>query len=109
MPTPPSTPPDPEFVDEIESGDRVRGLLALRTLLAKRLEEGVPARDLAALTRRLMQVMEELEALDAAGNDDDDELTQRRAAVLSAAGSKRAAAGGDTRAAGGRARGRGRA
>lgn len=77
---------EPEFVDEIESGDRLRGLLALRTMLAKRLDEGVPARDLAALTRRLMQVMEELDALGAANDDgENDELAQRRAAVLSAA------------------------
>jgi hypothetical protein len=62
--------PEPDFASEVESGDRKRGLLALRTLLAERLPDA-PARDLAALSRRLMQVMEELEALGA--DDPDDE------------------------------------
>lgn len=87
------------IVEEVESGDRVRALLALRKHIAERLEEGVPARDLAALSRRLMQVIEELEAL---GEDDDaptaeDELARRRAAVLSAAGVDGAATSGDAR------------
>ena len=79
---------DAAFVDEVKSGDRVRGLLALRDLLAKQLASGdVPARDLAALSRRLMQVMEELEALDAANAEDEDELSKRRADKLGAAAS----------------------
>jgi hypothetical protein len=84
------------FEAEVESGDRQRGLLALRGLLARSLEDA-PARDLAALSRRLMQVMEELEAL---GVDDpeqlspEDELAQRRESVLSAAGLERTAEGG---------------
>lgn len=83
------------FVDEVESGDRKRGLLALRALLAERLEDA-PARDLAALSRRLMQVMEELEKL---GDDDDapsaeDELAQRRESLVSAAGVVGAGTGG---------------
>lgn len=78
----------PGFVDEVESGERLRTLLALRRHIAERIEEGVPARDLAALSLRLMKIAEELEAL---GHDDDvpsaeDELARRRAAVLSAAG-----------------------
>jgi hypothetical protein len=88
--------PTPDFLDEVESGDRRRGLLALRELLAQRLPDA-PARDLAALSRRLMQVMEELETL---GDDDEDkpsaedELAARRDAVLSAAGVERTAEGG---------------
>ena len=88
-------PTEPDFVTEVESGDRKRGLLALRALLARRLEDA-PPRDLAALSRRLMTVMEELEQL---GDDDadkpsaEDELAERRAAVLSAAGVERAAEG----------------
>lgn len=97
------TPGTDGLVDEVESGDRKRGLLALRKLLAERLEAGVPARDLASLTRRLMQVLEDLDAL---GPDDDaeteeDELARRRAAVLSAAGVERPEAGRDARTAGG--------
>lgn len=87
--------PDPDFALEVESGDRKRGLLALRALLAERLPDS-PARDLAALSRRLMQVMEELEQL---GIDDDalaleDELAARRESLLSSAGVERAAEGG---------------
>jgi hypothetical protein len=81
---------EPDFVTEVESGDRKRGLLALRALLANRLEDA-PPRDLAALSRRLMTVMEELEQLgtdedDADARTPEDELAERRAAVLSAAG-----------------------
>jgi hypothetical protein len=79
-----------DFAAEVESGDRRRGLLALRSLLARSLEEA-PPRDLAALSRRLMQVMEELEALGDDGGED--ELGQRRAALLSAEGRQRAAPG----------------
>jgi hypothetical protein len=86
-----------DFASEVESGDRKRGLLALRGLLARSLEDA-PARDLAALSRRLMQVMEELEQL-GAGDDEnapsaEDELAERREAVLSAAGLERTAESG---------------
>jgi hypothetical protein len=87
-----------DFATEVESGDRRRGLEAMRALLARKLEEA-PARDLAALSRRLMQVMEELESLGNADPDDgalsaEDELAQRRDAVLSAAGVERTAESG---------------
>lgn len=105
MPEATTPPNEPEkFVEEVESGDRMRGLHALRTLLANRLAEGVPSRDLAALTRRLMQVMEELEALGAYPDEDDaaptadDELADRQKALLSAAGVDGAAKGGNARA-----------
>jgi len=75
------------LVAEVESGDRVRTLLALRRHVAERVEEGVPARDLATLSLRLMQITEELEALDPddAGPSDDDRRARRRAAALPAA------------------------
>lgn len=90
MPEATTPPADAEkFVDEVESGDRLRGLLALRALLAERLADGVPARDLAALTRRLMQVMEELEALGADPEKDSvDELARKRQAALAEAASQ---------------------
>lgn len=79
------------LVDAVETGERVAALLSLRRHVAERLEAGVPARDLAALSLRLMQIVEELDAL---GVDDakksaatkEDELAERRRAVLSAAG-----------------------
>lgn len=83
-----------DFIGDIRSGDRKRGLLALRDLLAKRME-ACPARDLASLSRRLLQVMEELGALDdgdggesedGVKRDEEDEFDRRRRAVLSAAG-----------------------
>lgn len=80
------------LVDAVETGERVTALLALRRHIAERLEVGVPARDLAALSLRLMQVIEELEALGANPDAGDakptaeDEFARRRDAVLSAAG-----------------------
>jgi hypothetical protein len=79
------------LVDAVETGERVKALLALRLHIAERIETGVPARDLAALSLRLMQVIEELDALGA--NPDtgakptaEDELAARRVDVLRAAG-----------------------
>ncbi len=82
------------LVDAVETGERVKALLALRRHIAERLETGVPARDLAALSLRLMQVMEELDALGANPDADgkptaEDELARRREAVLQAAGVQR--------------------
>jgi hypothetical protein len=79
------------LVDAVETGERVTALLALRRHIAERLETGVAARDLAALSFRLMQVIEELDALGANTDAGDkptaeDELARRRAEVLAAAG-----------------------
>ena len=50
-----------------ESGDRLELLLATRTRVAKAVEnEDTPARDLAALTRRLLEIAKEIEVLQAA-------------------------------------------
>jgi hypothetical protein len=92
----------PGFVDEVESGDRKRTLLALRRHIAERIEEGVPARDLAALSLRLVQLTEELDAFDADdGTTPEDELARRRATVLSAARVDGADVAGDARASSG--------
>jgi hypothetical protein len=96
--------PQPSILEEVESGDRIRGLRALRRELAAAIEAGPPARDLASISRRLMQVMEELEGLDTPDEDaptEEDELARRRAAVLSAAGVEHAAPGRDARTSGG--------
>jgi hypothetical protein len=39
----------------------------MRDLVAKQLDEGVPPRDLASLTKRLMEIRKEIEVIDAAG------------------------------------------
>lgn len=49
------------FYDEVESGDRRRALEALRLMLAQRIADRPRPRDLAALTFRLMKVMEALD------------------------------------------------
>ncbi len=47
--------------DEVTSGDKRRALEALRRLLAERIAANPRPRDLAALSYRLMKVMEELD------------------------------------------------
>lgn len=54
------------FTDEVTSGDRRRGLRAVRRLLAVSIAEDPRPRELASLSFRLMQVLEELERIDEA-------------------------------------------
>ncbi len=49
----------PSFSEVVESGDRKASLIALRNLLAFQLENAA-ARDVAALSRQLRDVLEEL-------------------------------------------------
>lgn len=59
-------------VDAAASGSTRDLLLAMRDRIAIAVEDkATPARDLAALTRRLMDIAKELEALDAADAEDD--------------------------------------
>lgn len=46
-------------------------LVAMRDKIATDLDEGVPPRDLASLTKRLMEITREIKAIDAAENGDD--------------------------------------
>ena len=46
-------------------------LVALRDTIAAQIDDGVPARDLASLSLRLMAITEELEALESAQDGDD--------------------------------------
>lgn len=46
-------------------------LVALRDNIAGQIDEGIQARDLAALSRRLLEISKEIEAIDAAENGDD--------------------------------------
>jgi hypothetical protein len=73
------------FMEEVESGDRMRALVALRRELATAIDSGPPAKELAALALRLERV---LDAIDAAGGiptEEHDELAAKRRALLSAA------------------------
>lgn len=53
-------------------GSRRELLVAMRSRVATAVEDGgTPARDLAALTRRLMEIAREIEAIDAQGAGDE--------------------------------------
>ena len=68
-------PPKPQTITEAaRAGDRLAELRALRLILANACgNPGTPARDLASLSRRLIEVgqqVEELEALERQGGED---------------------------------------
>lgn len=53
-------------------GDRRRLLVAMRNLIAEKLDEGsISSRDLASLTKRLADISAEIEAIDKASNEHD--------------------------------------
>lgn len=54
------------------SGDERSLLVALRDAVAEAIDEGAPARDLAALSRRLMEISREIRALDLAESEESD-------------------------------------
>ena len=51
------------LVDAVQSGDKRKALIALRDILANTIQNCESGRDMASNTKRLMEVMEELEAL----------------------------------------------
>lgn len=51
------------LVDAAQSGDKRATLIALRDILAKTIQECESGRDMASNTKRLMEVMAEIEAL----------------------------------------------
>ena len=53
------------------NGTRLDLLVAMRDRIATDIDEGVPARDLASLTRRLLEITKEIEAIDAEESGDD--------------------------------------
>ncbi len=46
-------------------------LIALRDKIAAEIDDGVAARDLAALSRRVLEITDQIEAIDAEGKGDD--------------------------------------
>lgn len=51
------------LVDAAKSGDKRATLIALRDILAKTIQECESGRDMASNTKRLMEVMAEIDAL----------------------------------------------
>lgn len=75
-----------DFRTEVESGDRRRGLLALRDVLAGRIAAGPDDRDLASLSIRLERVLAQLDELGGIPDEEiHDDLAAKRQAKLSAA------------------------
>lgn len=59
------------------SGDRRRLLVAMRNLIAEKLDEvSISSRDLASLTKRLADISAEIEAIDKASNEQHDPAMQ---------------------------------
>ena len=60
------------IVEAAESGNQVELLKAMQTRVAKAVDDpSTPARDLAALTRRLLEITREIEALTASEAEDE--------------------------------------
>lgn len=67
----PTTPEPRKTVKAAAAGTYRDLLVALRDNIAGQIDAGIQARDLAALSRRLLEISKELEAMDAAENGDD--------------------------------------
>ena len=61
----------PQGVKAAASGSRRELLEALRDKIAGEIDEGVPARDLASLSMRLLTITEQIAAIDAEESADD--------------------------------------
>lgn len=68
---PDEKPPTPPTVHEAARMSHRDLLVALRDKIAKDVDEGVPARDLASLSRRLLEIAKEIDSIDAADEGDD--------------------------------------
>lgn len=67
------------WMEEIKSGDRRRALVALRDEIAVNIEAGVAARDLASLSKRLHEIINELDAMPNAKEESGaDEIARKR-------------------------------
>lgn len=54
----------PDLIGAAKSGDRLETLIALRDLLAERLQRTESSRDISSMSRRLMQCVNEIETLE---------------------------------------------
>ena len=57
------TPPQ-DLIEAAQTGDRLETLIALRNLLAEKLQNTDSGRDVASMSRRLMQCVSEIETLE---------------------------------------------
>lgn len=74
------------FVEEVESGDRLRALVALRQKLAVAVEMTKDAAELSSLALRLTRVLEQIDELGGvAASKESDDLAERRRSKLRAA------------------------
>lgn len=64
----------PRLADVVAKGDRLESLKALRDYLAAALDDTLSARDQAALSARLTDVLEQIEDLTPPEEDDRDEF-----------------------------------
>lgn len=53
-----------DLIEAAKSGDRLETLIALRDLLAERLQNTNSSRDISSMSRRLMQCISEIETLE---------------------------------------------
>lgn len=53
-----------DLIESTASGDRLETLIALRDLLAEKLQHTASSRDISAMSRRLMQCISEIELLE---------------------------------------------
>ena len=60
-----------QSVTEAAADSRRALLVALRDRIAVDIDNGVPARDLASLSRRLLEIARDIEAIDASEDGDD--------------------------------------
>lgn len=75
----------PRFLDEVESGDRLRALKALRRELALAIENATDGAEISSLALRLQRTLEQIEELGGAAEEEDDDLAERRRRKLSTA------------------------
>lgn len=57
------------LIEAAKSGDRLETLIALRDLLAERLQTATSDRDISSMSRRLMQCVNEIDTLQNAKNN----------------------------------------
>ena len=60
----PQPKPPGDLIEAAKTGDRLQTLIALRDLLAERLQHTESSRDIASMSRRLMQAIAEIEDLE---------------------------------------------
>lgn len=62
---------DKTYSEVISTGTYIESLKATRDVIAQQIEEGVLARDLASLTRRLLDIQKELIELEGEGEQEE--------------------------------------